>query len=132
MKPRDVFLRSLRRQPTPRVAVGSATSIVTADLMDEADAAFPAAHLDAELMAKLAAAGHTILGYDNVMPLFSVWHESSALGCEVDWGTKGRMPDGRPMCESISDEITIPEDFLSRPGLCGAAGGTAVAGQTNG
>lgn len=97
MKPRDVFLRSLKRQSTPRAAVGSATSIVTTDLMDEADAAFPTAHLDAELMAKLAAAGHTILCYDNVMPLFRVWHESSALSCEVDWETKGRMPDGRPI-----------------------------------
>jgi uroporphyrinogen-III decarboxylase len=51
MKPRDIFLRSLRRQPTPRVAVGSATSIVTTDLMDDAGAAFPEAHLNPEEMA---------------------------------------------------------------------------------
>ncbi len=116
MKPRDIFLRGLRREPTPRVAIGSATSIVTTDLMDEAGAAFPDAHLEAAQMACLAAAGHTLLGYDNVMPLFSVWHESSALGCEVDWGTKGRMPDGRPVCGAITDEVVVPKDFLNRPG----------------
>lgn len=116
MNPRDIFLASLRRQPVSRVAVGSATSIVTTDLMDEVDALFPEAHLDAEEMAKLASAGHTVLGYDNVMPLFSVWHESAALGCQVDWGNEGRMPDGRPICGAITDDIAIPNNLLSRQG----------------
>ena len=100
MKPRDIFLAKLRRGDAPRVGIGSATSIVTTDLMDEVGASFPEAHLNAEQMARLAAAGHTVLGYDNVMPLFSVWHESAALGCQVDWGNSGRMPDGRPICSS--------------------------------
>jgi len=26
------------------------------------------------------------------MPVFSVVQESAALGCEVDWGTKGSFP----------------------------------------
>ena len=43
--------------------------------------------------ARLAAAGCTVLGFDNVMPLFSVWHESAALGCEVDWGDSGRRSE---------------------------------------
>jgi [methyl-Co(III) methanol-specific corrinoid protein]:coenzyme M methyltransferase len=84
--------------------------------MDEVDALFPEAHLDAEEMAKLASAGHTVLGYDNVMPLFSVWHESAALGCQVDWGNEGRMPDGRPICGAITDDIAIPNNLLSRQG----------------
>ena len=109
-------MRRLRRQSTPRIAVGSATSIVTTDLMDKAGAAFPEAHLNAEEMAKLASAGHTVLGYDNVMPLFSVWHEASALGCEVDWGNRGRMPDGRPACAAMTDDIAVPEDLLKQPG----------------
>ncbi|HJN66070.1 MAG: MtaA/CmuA family methyltransferase [Pirellulales bacterium] len=116
MKPREIFLRSLRRQATPRVAVGSATSIVTTDLMDEVGVAFPEAHRDSETMACLASAGHTVLGYDNVMPLFSVWHEASALGCRVDWGTKGRMPDGRPAYATVTDDIAIPKDLLERLG----------------
>ena len=116
MTPREIFLNALERKPTPRPAVGSATSVVTVDLMDEAGASFPDAHLDADTMATLAAAAHTVLGHDNVMPLFSVWHESSAMGCEVDWGERGRMPDGRGRLYELSDEITIPDDLLARPG----------------
>jgi [methyl-Co(III) methanol-specific corrinoid protein]:coenzyme M methyltransferase len=97
--------------------VGSATSIATVDLMDKVGACFPEAHLDAEKMALLASAGRTELGFDNVMPLFSVWHESAALGCEVEWGEKHRMPDCRaPLCGSIHDEVRIPRDFLKHPG----------------
>lgn len=114
MKPRDIFLAKLARRDAPRAGVGSATSIVTTDLMDEVGVAFPDAHLSADGMARLAAAGHTVLGYDNVMPLFSVWHESAALGCQVDWGDNRRMPAGRPVCSSIDDEVPFPGDFLSK------------------
>jgi len=115
MKPREIFLAGLRRQPTPRAATGSATSVITTDLMDAAGAGFPEAHLDAEKMAVLAAAGHTILGFDNIMPLFSVWHESAALGCEVDWGDRGHMPTGRPCCSAIDASLAIPDSLLLRP-----------------
>ena len=103
--PRELFLRALYRQPTSRPATGSATSVVTADLMDAVGVAFPEAHLHAQSMADLAAAGHTVLGFDNVMPLYSVWHESAALGCPVNWGDRTHMPDSRsriPMTWLIS------------------------------
>jgi [methyl-Co(III) methanol-specific corrinoid protein]:coenzyme M methyltransferase len=117
MKPRDIFLAALRRQPTPRPAVGSATSIVTLDLMEEAGVFFPEAHLDANKMANLAETGHSLIGFDNVMPLFGVWHESSALGCEVEWGERSRMPDCREhLYGDIKDPISIPADLLERPG----------------
>lgn len=114
MKPRDIFLRALRREPTPRHATGTATSIATVDLMRKTGYFFPEAHLDPEIMAGLAEAGHTVLGFDNVMPLFSVCHESAAIGCAVDWGAVDLMPDCHRMY-SIGDEIVIPADFLSRP-----------------
>jgi [methyl-Co(III) methanol-specific corrinoid protein]:coenzyme M methyltransferase len=116
MKPRDIFLAKLRRQTTPRAATGSATSVVTTDLMDAIGVAFPAAHLDAERMAVLAEAGHTRIGFDNVMPLFSVWHESSALGCRVDWSDRHHLPTGQPYCPSIDTPPAIPGDLLMRPG----------------
>jgi len=116
MNPREIFLAGLRRNRTPRPAVGSATSVVTTDLMTQVGVAFPEAHLDPEAMARLAATGHLELGFDNVMPLFSVWHESAALGCEVDWGNPGRMPDGRPLHTSITQPLRLPRDFLDHPG----------------
>jgi MtaA/CmuA family methyltransferase len=114
LKPREIFLRSLKGENVPRPATGSATSVVTMDLMDEVSVHFPEAHLDFVKMANLAAAGHTVIGFDNVMPLFSVWHESAALGCKVDWGHCKRMPDCRGSIWGIDDPISIPRDFLQR------------------
>jgi len=115
MTPREIFVRSLRREPTPRVAVGSATSIVTTDLMHRVGVFFPEAHLDAEKMADLAEAGHTVLGFDNVMPLFSVWHESAAMGCPVNWGDRNHMPTcGEHLCGDVTQRVNIPRDLLSR------------------
>jgi [methyl-Co(III) methanol-specific corrinoid protein]:coenzyme M methyltransferase len=83
--------------------------------MTIAGAAFPQAHQDSELMAKLAIAGHTVLGYDVVMPLFSVWHESAALGCPVEWGDRLHMPDCRRAIWKTDDDIKFSRDFLKHP-----------------
>jgi len=114
MKPREIFLRAMGREATPRPATGSATSIVTVDLMDKVGVWFPEAHLDGEKMARLAAAGHTEIGFDNVMPLFSVCQEAAAMGVEVDWGRAEVMPTCRRPLYGIDDEIVIPEDLLER------------------
>lgn len=93
------------------------TSVATVALMDVAEAAFPEANRDPELMAALAATSHDVLGFDSVMPVFSVVQESSALGCRIQWGGKGDWPTvrmGEPIWESPSD-IEIPHDFLSHP-----------------
>lgn len=115
MKPKEIFLNALRRKPTPRPATGSATSVVTMDLMRKTGCFFPGAHLDPEIMAGLAEAGYTELGFDNVMPLFSVCHESAAMGCSTDWGEEDRMPDCRGGMYGIGDDIIIPDDLLTKP-----------------
>ncbi len=115
MKARDIFMASLHRRPVPRLATGSATSVVTTDLMDQAGVWFPEAHLEANKMVALSETAFTVLGFDNIMPLFSVWHESAALGCEVDWGDRGRMPTGKPCCPTLDADLAILRDFLLRP-----------------
>jgi len=116
MQPREIFLRALQKKETPRPATGCVTSVVTVDLMEEVGVYFPEAHLDSEKMAALAAAGHEVLGFDAVMPLFGVWHESAALGCPVNWGEVDRMPDCSEHLYKIDDEIRIPPDLLEHPG----------------
>ena len=112
---KELFMNALSQTGEYNPACGSATSIVTIELMDKTGAFFPEANIDAEKMALLAGAGCSELGFDNVMPLFGVWHESAALGCRVDWGEKHRMPDCQHhLCENLSDEIKIPHDFLMR------------------
>jgi methylthiol:coenzyme M methyltransferase len=116
MTPKEIFMAKLTRGATPRPATGSATSVVTTDLMKKVGTYFPDAHLNAEAMADLAAVGHTELGFDNIMPLFSVWHESAALGCEVDWGNSKSMPNSHNvLCKDIEEKLSIPANWLEAP-----------------
>lgn len=98
-----------------RPAVGNPTSIACQDLMQECGISFPEAHLDAQAMADLALAGHEIVGFDTVMPEYSVVQEAAALGADVDWGDKTRMPDCKNFPYKDFSTIRIPEDFLEKP-----------------
>lgn len=116
MSPKRRFLAGLFGGPVDRVPAGNPTSIATVELQNETEAFFPEAHLDGEKMARLASAGHEILGYDTVMPYFSVEQEAAALGCEVDWGTTGDMPVERTHPFAEPTDVSIPSDFLeTRP-----------------
>jgi len=119
MTSRERVLAALRRQPVDRTPVVNPTSVATVDLMDRTAAPFPAANRDAAPMARLAAAGHTILGFDSVMPVFSVIQESSALGCEIVWGRRDNWPTVQ-MREPIwerADDIQVPDGFLEHPDI---------------
>lgn len=100
-----------------RPPAGSVTSIVCHDLMDAAGVSFPQAHTDANAMAELALAGHEIIGFDMVMPEYSVHQEAAALGCEVDWGTRDSMPDSRNFPHADFSDIVVPENILEKPSM---------------
>jgi len=106
------FMDAVQRRRAGHAAFGTGTSIVCAELMDRVGVHFPEAHLEPEPMAQLAAAGHTELGFDVVMPLFSVCHEAAAMGCDVNWGDDDAMPEaGKPIFATGAD-IRIPPDLL--------------------
>jgi MtaA/CmuA family methyltransferase len=98
-----------------RPPAGNPTSIVCHGLMDAAGVSFPEAHVDANAMADLALAGHEILGFDTVMPEYSVHQESAALGCDVDWGDRDTMPDSKTSPYADFSDIQIPENILEKP-----------------
>jgi len=100
-----------------RPPVGNPTSIVTLELMEKVGIFFPQAHLDAGQMAELAAAGHEILGFDAIMPEFSVQQEAAALGCEMDWGSPSMMPDAKTHPFQKVEDLKIPENILEKPSL---------------
>jgi uroporphyrinogen-III decarboxylase len=80
----------------------------TGAIMEATGARFAEAHLEARAMARLAAAGHEVLGYDTVMPVFSVT-QAAALGCQVDWGHPLMMPGVRTHPFAEMQELRIPE-----------------------
>ena len=98
-----------------RPPVGNPTSIACHGLMDKAGASFPEAHLDAVAMADLALAGWEVLGFDTVMPEYSVVQEAAALGALVDWGDRNRMPDVKEFPKADFSDIEVPIDFLEKP-----------------
>ncbi len=117
MTPRHRFLSALYGGRVDRPATGSAVSMVTVELMSEVGVCFPDAHLDPEKMAMLAAAGHEILGFDNIMPYFSVINEAEALGCSVEWGTRDSMPEIKARPFNINEDVVVPADFLEKPSI---------------
>ena len=100
-----------------RPPVGNPTSIVSQELMEKTGIFFPQAHLEPKLMAELAAAGHEILGFDSIMPEFSVQQEAAALGCEMDWGSPSMMPDARTHPFQRVEDLIIPENLLEKPSM---------------
>lgn len=117
MSPKRRFLAALFGGPVDRVPVGNVVSVATVELMEATGAYFPEAHLDAEVMARLAAGGAVVLGYDTVMPVFSVVQEAAALGCQVDWGGPTRMPAVRSHPFAENDAMRLPDDWLDHPAV---------------
>jgi [methyl-Co(III) methanol-specific corrinoid protein]:coenzyme M methyltransferase len=85
--------------------------------MDACGVPFPQAHLEAKAMADLAYAGHAVLGFDTVMPEFSVNQEAAALGCEVDWGGRNQMPEVKTFPYADFSDVQIPDHFLEKPSI---------------
>jgi len=100
-----------------RPPAGNPTSIACHDLMDACGVSFPQAHKDPQAMADLAIAGHEILGFDTVMPAYSVHQEPAALGCHVDWGDRDMMPDAKTSPHEDFSDIQVPENLLEKPSM---------------
>jgi len=114
MTPRERVLKALAGEPVDRTPVANPTNVATVELMDFVDAPFPDANRDPELNARLAATGYTELGFDAIMPYFTIIQESSALGCDMQWEQKDNWPTVRmtnPIWKGPAD-VKIPSGFL--------------------
>ncbi len=117
MTSRQRVLAALNRQPVDRTPVCNPTSVATVELMDLVDAHFPAANREPERMARLAETSYTELGFDTIMPVFSIIQESSALGCNIQWEEKDNWPTVK-MAEPIwaePEDIKIPSNLCTHP-----------------
>lgn len=114
MTPKRRFLSAMLGGRVDRTPVGSGTSVTTLEQEKMTNAYFPEANYDGQTMARLAAGSYEILGYDCILPVFSVIAEAAALGCEVDWGDKESFPTVRKPMWKDPDEVRMPDDFLER------------------
>jgi MtaA/CmuA family methyltransferase len=117
MTPKRRFLAGILGGHVDRPPVGSVTSVANVEQMELTGAFFPDVHLDGEKMARLAVGAHDILGYDAIMPYFSVQAEAAALGCEVDWGGIETMPVEHSHPWTDPEQVEVPGDFLEKPSI---------------
>ena len=119
MTSRERVMAALAGDRVDRTPVCNPTSVATVELMDLVDAHFPDANRDAEKMSRLAATSYTELGFDSVMPVFTIIQESSALGCDIQWEGKDNWPTVRmssPIWKT-ADDVSMPSDFLNHPDI---------------
>ena len=117
MSPKRRFLTALLGGQPDRIPVGNVVSIATLGLMEKSGGWFPQAHLEVNPMVKLAEAGHTVLGYDTVMPVFSVVQEAAALGCAINWGDPDMMPAVTTHLFAKSEDIHLSKDWMDSPAI---------------
>ena len=115
MTPKRRLLSAIFGGRVDRIPVASATSITTFEQEEMTDAYFPEAHYNAEKMARLAAGGYEILGYDCIYPPFSLVTEAAALGAPINWGDAKNMPVVIKSVWKDPEEVKIPNDFLQKP-----------------
>lgn len=105
-------MAALRGQPVDRPPAAGIVSAINFELMGTVGVQLPEANTEPEPMATLAAAVHDVMGFDSVMPIFSISQEAAALGCEVDWSSTTKMPT--PKTHPWRDqgvEMILPEGF---------------------
>jgi [methyl-Co(III) methanol-specific corrinoid protein]:coenzyme M methyltransferase len=98
-----------------RPAVINPVSAATAESVAALGLDFVEAHTDAESAAALACHPYETLGFDSIMPYFSVVAEAAALGADVRWGGNRTMPSLRGAIYGEPEQIRIPQNFFDRP-----------------
>lgn len=114
MSSKERVMEAFAKRPVDRAPVINPTSVITMESMKASGLKFPDVHLNAEKMAAAAATGRELLGFDSVMPKFSVVHSAAALGAEVEWGEYDSMPIIRRHPIQDPADFKMPEDFLDR------------------
>jgi len=113
MTSKQRFMAALHGEPVDRPPAASIVSAISYELMDIVGAHFPEANTEPEPMATLAAGVHDVLGYDSVMPIFSIAQEATALGCNVDWSDEDMMPTPTDAPWANREvEIKLPDGFF--------------------
>ena len=92
MTPRDRVLAAMNKESLDRPPVAIFTQSATLGQMEKVGAAWPEAHKDAELMAKLGAAQAEMFGFECARAPFCLTAEAERLGCNVDPGKINSTP----------------------------------------
>jgi len=92
MTPRERVLAAMKQESLDRPPVAIFTQSATIGQMEKVGAAWPEAHKDANLMAKLGAAQADVFGFECVRAPFCLTAEAERLGCTVQVTKKDASP----------------------------------------
>ena len=115
MNSKERFFALLAGKNADRPAVINPVSATTTESIDALGVDFARVHLDAESMARLACYTHEVIGFDCIMPYFSVVVEGAALGAQIKWGDNKTMPSQHTEVFSEPEQVKVPADYLDRP-----------------
>lgn len=113
MTPRERVLAAMKQEKLDRPPVAVFTQSATVGEMENCGAAWPEAHSDAKLMAKLGAAQATYFGFEAVRSSFCLTAEAERLGCNVDPG----KINSTPMIKKHPFKFDAMEDVYDEPNL---------------
>ena len=113
MTPRERVLAAMKQEKLDRPPVAVFTQSATVGEMENCGAAWPEAHSDAKLMAKLGAAQATYFGFEAVRSSFCLTAEAERLGCMVDPG----KINSTPMIKKHPFKFDAMEDVYDEPNL---------------
>jgi [methyl-Co(III) methylamine-specific corrinoid protein]:coenzyme M methyltransferase len=109
--PKERLARSLRGKPVDRMPAISVTQTGTVEQMEACGAFWPEANEDAEKMAALAEAGHTVIGFEAVRVPFDITAEAEFFGCNIKAGTKEQQPSVVGHVVKSIDDIGKLKDY---------------------
>ena len=122
MTPKDRIYAALRKESLDRPPVAIFTQSATVGQMEAVGAAWPDAHKDPALMAKLASAQADIFGFECVRAAFCLTAETEALGARVAVEKRDAAPMIKehpvkfdPMVgeyDSLADKLIPPEEMV--------------------
>lgn len=121
MTPRERVISAMKMEELDRPPVAIFTQAATVGQMDKVGAAWPEAHKQADLMAKLGTAQADMFGFECVRAPFCLTAEAERLGCRVQVDKKDAAPMIKehpfhfdPMTGEYDDPSALmsPEEFL--------------------
>lgn len=90
--PKERLARALKGEPVDRMPAVSFTQTGTVEQMEACGAFWPEANEDAQKLASLAEAGHTVVGFEAVRVPFDITAEAEFFGCQIKAGTREQQP----------------------------------------
>ncbi|WNY26491.1 methylcobamide:CoM methyltransferase MtbA [Methanolapillus ohkumae] len=102
--PKERLYRVLRGMEVDRMPAVCFTQTATVEQMEAVKIFWPQAHEDSEMLAKLAEAAHTVVGFEAVRVPFDITAEAEFFGCKLKAGTLDQQPS------VIGHSVKTPED----------------------